>query len=102
MNQQQIESLLRILLAAGGPVAGLLVNWGVPSGQVNNYLTVALLVLPPVLAGVWGLLRNTHQQTIAAAASVPGVSNIAIAPDAKDGAAAAAADPKLTNVNKAP
>jgi len=102
MNQQQVESLLRILLAAGGPVAGLLVNWGVPTGQVNNYLTIALMVLPPLISGVWGLLRNTHKQTIADAASVPGVSQVVIAPTAKDGAAAAAADPALPNVTKGP
>ncbi len=38
---------------------------------------------------------------IAAAAAVPGVSDIAIAPNATDGAAAAAADPTLRNVTKA-
>ncbi len=37
---------------------------------------------------------------IAAAAAVPGVADIVIASNAGDGAAAAAADPKLTNVNK--
>ena len=98
MNQQQIESLLRILLAAGGPVAGLLVNWGVPAGQVNNYLTIALMVLPPAVSGVWGLMRNTHQQTITAAAGVPGVTGITVAADAAAGARAAAADPTLPTV----
>ncbi len=74
MNQQQIESLLRILLAAGGPVAGLLVNWGVPSGQVNNYLTLALMILPPLISAGWGHFRTTPSSLAVAADSVPGVS----------------------------
>lgn len=97
-NQQQIESVLRILLAAGGPVAGLLANWGVPAGQVNNWLTLGLTLLPPLIAAVWGILRNTHKQTIAAAAAVPGVAEIRVADNAKDGAQAAVEDTKLPNV----
>ncbi len=97
-NEQQIESFLRILLAAGGPVAGLLTNWGVPSGQVNNWLTLGLMILPPAIAAIWGLARNTHKQTIAAAAGVPGVTEIRVADNASDGAKAAVQDSKLPTV----
>lgn len=97
-NQQQIESILRILLAAGGPVAGLLTNWGVPAGQINNWLTLALMILPPLIAGAWGLARNTHKQTIAAAAAVPGVAEIRVDDNATDGAKAAVQDSALPTV----
>ncbi len=71
MNQTQIESLLRILLAAGGPVAGLLTNYGMAPGQVNNWLTILLIVLPPLGSAIWGLYRNTDKQNVAKVAAMP-------------------------------
>ena len=97
-NEQQIESFLRILLAAGGPVAGLMTNWGVPAGQINNWLTLSLMILPPLIAAVWGMIRNTHKQTIAAAAAVPGVAEIRVSDNASDGAKAAVQDSTLPTV----
>lgn len=102
MNQQQLESLLRILLATGGPVAGLLTNWGVATGDVNNWLTIALIVLPPLGSAIWGYVRNTDHSTIAAASKVEGVNVIEISPNAINGAARAANDPALQNVGVKP
>lgn len=101
MNADQVTSLLRVLLAAGGPVAGLLANAGMAAGTVNNILTIALIVLPPLISAVWGYIIHTDKSKIAAAAAVPGVTEIKIAPLATDGAAKAAADPTLLNVKKA-
>lgn len=100
MNQEQLMSLLRALLAAGGPVAGLLANFGMQPGTVTNVLTIALIVLPPLISAVWGYLDHTDRAKIASAASVEGVTKIKIDPYATGGAAAAAADPALANVKK--
>ena len=59
MNQTQIETILRVLLAAGGPVSGLLLNAGMQPGVVNNILTIALIVGPPSISAIWGVLRHT-------------------------------------------
>jgi hypothetical protein len=101
MNQDQINSLLRVLLAAGGPVAGLLANAGMEAGTINDVLTTALIVLPPLISLVWGLVTHTDHNTIAAAASVPGVDAIAISPNATGGAARAATNSNLPTVQKA-
>lgn len=98
MNQQQVESMLRLLLGAGGPLAALLLSYGVPPDKLNLWVNLAIAVLPPLLAGAWGIAANTHKQTIADAAKVPGVVEVRTADNAKDGALAATEDPKLTNV----
>jgi hypothetical protein len=100
MNSDQVTSLLRVLLAAGGPVAGLLANAGMAAGTVNNILTVALIVLPPLISAVWGFVVHTDQNKIAAAAAVDGVTQIRIDPLATGAAAAAAADSALPTVKK--
>lgn len=98
MNNDQLMSILRQLLAAGGPVAALLVNWGVPAGQVNSYLTIALAVLPPLGAAIWGALKHTDHATVAAAGNMPGVTVSVDPAKAGAGAQAAAADPSLPSV----
>lgn len=100
MNQEQIKAILQMLLGAGGPVAALIMSYGVPADRLTLWTNVAVAILPPIIAAGWAAWDNTHKKTIAAAAAVPGVSEVLIARDAKDGAAAAAADPKLENVTK--
>lgn len=73
VNQNQVQQILQILLAAGGPVAGLLVNWGVPSGQINNYLTILMMLLPPAISAVWALITHSHAAIATAASQIPGV-----------------------------
>lgn len=97
-NNSQIESIIRWLLTTGGPGAAYLVSQGMAPTQINNILTIALAVVPPVISFIWGLVRKTDKQVIAAAAAVPGVTGVVIDPNATGGAAAAAADPKLTTV----
>lgn len=102
MNLDQLTSMLRVLLAAGGPIAGLMNNAGMNKGTVDNILTIALMVIPPLAAFVWGQLKHTDKNTIASAAAVPGVTMISVAPLATGGASAAASDPALPTVKKVP
>lgn len=73
MNSDQLTSIFRALLAAGGPIAGLLTNAGLNDGAVNNILTVALIVVPPLISAVWGYIHNSANGKVIAAATVPGV-----------------------------
>ena len=73
MNRDQIMSLIRTLLAAGGPVSGLLVQYGMPADRVNLWLSLALIILPPIAAGIWGILSKTDAATIITASQVQGV-----------------------------
>jgi ABC-type antimicrobial peptide transport system permease subunit len=100
VNQDQITSLVRALLAAGGPVAGILVASGMEPGMVNSILAVAVAVIPLAISIIWGQAQHTDHAKIAAASKVPGVSEVLIEKDANGGAGAAAGDGKLTNVNR--
>lgn len=101
MNAEQIKAILQMLLGTGGPLAALAMSYGVPADKLSLWTNLIVAVLPPAAAGIWAIWDNTHHRTIAAASAVPGVQEITIAPGAKDGAAAAAADPALENVDKA-
>lgn len=101
MNTEQIKAVLQMLLGSGGPVAALLLSYGVPADKLTLWVNLALVIVPPALAMGWAAWDRTHKNTIKAASKVPGVSEVVIESGAKDGAAAAAADPALLNVNKA-
>ena len=73
-NSEQIKSIIRLLLGAGGPLAALLVSKGVSADQVSIYLELALVIVPPVIAGAWGLLSHSDTGTLKAVASVDGAS----------------------------
>lgn len=100
MNAQQVKAILQMLLGTGGPVAALLLSYGVPADKLNLWVNLVVAVLPPIVAAGWAAWDNTHKKTIEAAASVPGVSAIQIDPHANGGASAAAEDPKLETVQK--
>lgn len=100
MNLDQVQSLIRTLLAAGGPIAALLVQYGMPSDKVSIWISLALAVVPPVVAAVWGVIAKTDAAKVAAVGAMPGVS-VTVAPTASPGAQAAAADPKIVGVNAA-
>jgi hypothetical protein len=102
MNDTQRQQLLNILLGASGPVASLLLQWGIQPTVVSQILQIALLVLPPAYAAWRSHKSGDDKSVIAAAANTPGVTSIQIAPTATDGAAKAAADPTLPTVNKTP
>jgi hypothetical protein len=89
-NWAQIASLIRTLVPF---VGGLLVMRGVVNatqydslinqlGTVVTDVTVALPLLTAVATGVWGLFTHTDAAVVKAAANVPGVTSIQVAPAA--------------------
>ncbi len=98
MNLDQILSLVRTLLAAGGPISGLLVIYGLPQDKAALWLSVGLIVIPPIISAIWGIVNKTDKAKVAAAGAMQGVT-VTVAADAPEGAKAAAQDPKVPGVN---
>lgn len=65
-NPEQIQSLIRLLLGAGGPLAALLISKGASADTVNQILTISLATVPPLVSLVWSMFRHSTAQTIAA------------------------------------
>lgn len=93
-NIEQVKSAIAVFLAAAVPVIAFLVANGVPQ-NIAAIVTVVVILL--ALIG-WVVWDNTHKNTIAAAASIPGIQEIRVADNAKGGAQAAVEDTKLPNV----
>lgn len=73
LNQDQILGIVRALLAAGGPVAALLVQAGYPTGAVSTWLTIALVLIPPLISAVWSAASHTDASKALSASMLPGV-----------------------------
>lgn len=97
-NQEQIKSILQMLLGSSGPFAALIMSYGVPASQFQLWANLITAIVPPLIAAGWAIWDNTHKKTIAAAAAVPGVTEIRVADNATDGAKAAEQDSTLPNV----
>ena len=100
MNLDQFLSLVRTLLAAGGPVAGLLTIYGFPQDKTALWLGLALAIVPPIATAVWGILAKTDAAKVTAAGAMPGVT-VAVGPTASAGAQSVAADPAVPGVKVA-
>lgn len=98
MNLDQILVLVRTLLAAGGPISGLLVLYGLPQDKAAMWLSIALIIVPPFVSAVWGIINKTDKNKLAAAGLMPGVA-VTVASNASDGAKDAANDPSVEGVN---
>lgn len=65
-RRARIEDALRILLAAGGPFSALILRYTeVEPNDLELMFQLALLVVPPLGAWVWGLYVNTLENKIA-------------------------------------
>lgn len=98
MNNEQLTGLIRTLLAAGGPIAGLLALYGLPPDKVTAWLSLALVVLPPVVAGVWSLMSKRDASLAASASHVKGVEVVVDADHASTAVVLAAHDNALPDV----
>lgn len=77
MNQDQTLSLVRAILTAGGTV--LATKGVIDSSAVSTDVTIVMTAIGSITALVslgWGIYRNTHASTIAAAAKLPSVQAI--------------------------
>ena len=103
MNSEQLTGLIRTLLAAGGPIAGLMALYGLPPDKVTAWVSLAAIVLPPIAAGIWSFVAKRTDAQLARVEAMPGVkiavdtSAISQAPQA---AKEAAADPSRPNVER--
>jgi hypothetical protein len=95
-NAEQIQSLIRLLLGAGGPLAAMLISKGVAGDTVNQIETLALAIVPPLVSLIWGLIRHSDAGTAKAASQLPGVKVVV------DPAAAAAAVVAVAKSDNAP
>lgn len=103
-NQEQIKAILQMLLGAGGPLAALILSYGVPADKLTLWTNLALAIVPPLVAAGWQAWDRTHKNQIASASNIPGVDKIVVNDNANGGAGAAAADnglPKVMTVTDA-
>jgi len=100
VNLDQFLGLVRTLLAAGGPVAGLLTIYGFPQDKTALWLGLALAIVPPIATAVWGILAKTDAANVARVGAMPGVT-VAVGPTASAGAQSVAADPAVPGVKVA-
>jgi hypothetical protein len=85
MNEQQIRAWLTTMLAAGGPIAALIMEKvGISLGDYNLYLQVVLAVVPGGMAIVWAWYRNREDILIKRAATMPSVKTIVVNGNATD------------------
>ena len=101
-SSDQIQSLIRGLLAAGGPAGAWLLSRGVSQDALGAYtnLVVALLgAVPFITSIVWGLMRHTDSGNLAAVEAIPAVRQITVSPvAATPNIAAVVADPERAKV----
>lgn len=92
---------------AVGILTPLLVSYGLPPEKIGLWGSVAAELLPPLAMAAWALWERTHKNVLKEAGAIlqtPGLDGrpsgtIVVSPEAKDGAAAAADDPNVKNVN---
>ncbi len=107
MNKEQIKSIIQLLFGSGGPAASLILSYGVPADKLNLWVNLALAIIPPLAMGVWALIERTHKGTLASAGAIlekptlngDKTGTIIVSQNAGNGAAAAAVDPNVKNVN---
>lgn len=84
MNTAQVMSLVRILLGITGSF--FVTKYGLDVTQVASATDLVLASAGGLTAAgsaIWGLYRNTHKATIAAAADLPSVTKIVVDDPAK-------------------
>lgn len=106
-NIEQIKTGVQWFI---GVLTPLLVSYGLPSDKIGMWTNLLGQILPPVAMFVWAMWDRTHKNTLAQAGAIlkaPGLDGkpsgtIVVSDQAKDGAAAAADDPNVKNVNYGP
>lgn len=92
-NVDQLMSIARWLLSAGGPASSLLIARGIPADKVTGFTTALLTILgalPPLISFIWGLKAHTEDSKLKAVEAMDDVDKVIITPKVVDGAATAA------------
>ena len=101
-STDQIQSLVRLLLGAGGPLGAWLLSRGVSQDALGAYTSLAIAFVaaaPVIVSGVWGLMRHTDSGNLAAVEAIPAVRQITVSPVASTAnLAAVVADPSRDKV----
>lgn len=102
MNSEQFQSLVRLMLGAGGPLSAWLISrYGVSQAGVDAFsgaLIAAVGAVPVLGSFLWGLRRHSTVGQIEATAAIPEVKKVIVTPTPGTGAAIAAADPAQPKV----
>ena len=79
-QRERITDALRLLLAAGGPFSAIILRYTEMSqSDFDMFVQLALMVLPPLGAWVWGLYLNTIEKKVEAIAQAsPGEQHPAL------------------------
>ncbi len=123
INQQQVEGWLRATLAAGGPIAALVLSkTGIAADDYAMYVEIALIFIPGAVSWVWSWyshktsnqveliarLSALEQQAalnkvsdvakVKIAEALPGVETVVLSNNVTDGLANLAASPEHPNI----
>lgn len=92
-NSAQIAGQLRTLLAAGGPLAAIvLAKTGISASDYALYLEAALAIVPPLIAAAWSWWAKRDAAIVAHVESIPGVKLVVTNPNIAPTAAVDAAE----------
>lgn len=71
-SKERIYDGLRVLLAAGGPFSALVMKYtDIQPSDFDLFVQLALMIVPPFGAWVWGLYLNTLEAKVEAIAQEP-------------------------------
>ena len=98
-NASQIAGQLRTALAAGGPIAALiLARTGISADDYALYLEAALAIVPPLVAAAWSWWAKRSAGLVKAAGKVDGATVVVDQAKADPAVVAAAQDPAHPDV----
>ena len=71
-TRERIYDALRVLLAAGGPFSAVILRYtDVSATDLNLLVQLALFVVPPAGAWIWGLYLNSMKNKVQAISEAP-------------------------------
>lgn len=87
VTRERVTDGLRILLAAGGPFSALILRYtDISEDDLSLIFQLALMIVPPLAAWVWGLYLNTIQAKVQSIAEQSPQSQAAALNKVSDGA----------------
>lgn len=98
MDPKQEQTLIQLLLASGGPIGAIFISHGMTPGELQEWTTLAVAVIPPLVAFVWGLVTNTQRAQILNVAAMPGFDKLVTNNQANDTVKEMSNDPAIPKV----